>query len=288
MHMLVAAGMAAALVATAKGTDTDAEPARLRGLVREVQAADYRGERAELRRLASALDGIREPGLAAPASYWKGFALWRRAINGFNETPVPSDLRADLEAAVASFRTALDRQPGWIEPKIGISGCLMSLLYLAREDAAWRKDLLDQFRPLWAETSAQGADNPRMLWLLGGMQFGAPPPVGGDTPKAIATLRKGLEAARREALVSPSPSDAGFAPTWGAAENLMNLAYIYSQGAGENRAVARAYAEGALAVAPDWHYVRDILLVQIDTIPKAGALRRVLAGGRLARTRAAP
>ena len=48
----------------------------------------------------------------------------------------------------------------------------------------------------------------------------------------------------------------------------MNLAYVHSRGSGESKEVARAYAEGALAVAPDWHYVRDILLVQIDTIPQ--------------------
>ena len=48
----------------------------------------------------------------------------------------------------------------------------------------------------------------------------------------------------------------------------MNLAYVYSRGKAESQAVARAYAEGALAVVPDWHYVRDILLVQIDTLPQ--------------------
>jgi hypothetical protein len=264
MHMLVAAGLAAAFVSAATEGGTGGEAARLRGIVREVQAADYRGERANLRRLASELDAVKDPTLAAATSYWKGFALWRRAVNGFNETPVPSDLRADLESAVASFRMALDRQPEWIEAKIGISGCLMNLLFLARDDAAWRQSLVDQFRPMWAETEAQGADNPRMLWLLGAMQFGAPPPWGGDVAKAIATLRRGLEAARREAL-APSTAVA-FAPTWGAAENLMNLAYIHSRGQGESPAVARAYAEGALAVAPDWHYVRDILLVQIDAL----------------------
>lgn len=266
MHMLVAAGMAATFVSAATEGGASGDAARLGELVREVRAADYRGERAELRRLASSLDAVQAPALAGPAAYWKGFALWRRAINGFNETPTPPDLRADLEGAVASFRVALDRQPGWVEPKIGISGCLMNLLYLAREDAAWRQELVDQFRPLWAETTTQGADNPRMLWLLGGMQFGAPPPWGGDAAKAIATLRKGLEAARREAL--GSAQGAAFAPNWGAAENLMNLAYIHSRGTGESKAVARAYAEGALAVAPDWHYVRDILLVQIDGVPE--------------------
>ena len=266
MHMLVAVGMAAMFVSMGTEAGTGGDAARLTELVREVRTADYRGERAELRRLASRLDAVQGSVVAASASYWKGFALWRRAINGFNETPMPPDLRGDLEGAVASFRTALERRPDWVEPKIGISGCLMNLLFLARDDAAWRQALVDQFRPVWAETTTQGADNPRMLWLLGGMQFGAPPPWGGDAAKAIATLRKGLEAARREALAPPQ--DAALAPNWGAAENLMNLAYVHSRGSGESKEVARAYAEGALAVAPDWHYVRDILLVQIDTIPQ--------------------
>lgn len=266
MHMLVAAGLAATFVSMGTEAGRDGDTARLGELVREVRAADYRGERAELRRLAERLDAIQGETLAASASYWKGFALWRRAINGFNEAPMPSDLRSDLEGAVTSFRRALERRPDWVEPKIGTSGCLMNLLFLARDDAAWRQALVDEFRPLWAETATQGADNPRMLWLLGGMQFGAPPPWGGDAAKAIATLRKGLEAARREALAPPP--DAAIAPSWGAAENLMNLAYIHSRGSGEGKEVARAYAEGALAVAPEWHYVRDILLVQIDTIPQ--------------------
>ena len=266
MHMLLAAGMAATFASARAEEGTGGDAARLGVLVRAVRAADYRGERAELRRLAGELDAVGSPDLAASASYWKGFALWRRTINGFNETPMPPDLRADLEGAVKSFRGALVRRPDWVEPKIGISGCLMSLLFLAREDAAWRQELVDQFRPLWVETTAQGADNPRMLWLLGGMQFGAPPPWGGDAAKAIATLRKGLEAARREAL--GSPQGAAVAPDWGAAENLMSLAYVHSRGSAESKAVARAYAEGALAVAPDWHYVRDILLVQIDALPE--------------------
>jgi hypothetical protein len=33
--------------------------------------------------------------------------------------------------------------------------------------------------------------------------------------------------------------------------------------------LALAYAEGALTAVPEWHYVRDILLPQIEALPVA-------------------
>jgi hypothetical protein len=50
----------------------------------------------------------------------------------------------------------------------------------------------------------------------------------------------------------------------------MNLAYLYSHSALQNRALALAYAEGALVAAPDWHYVRDILMPQIRALGEPG------------------
>jgi hypothetical protein len=35
-----------------------------------------------------------------------------------------------------------------------------------------------------------------------------------------------------------------------------------------NKAAALAYALGALIAAPEWHYVRDILLPQIEAMPE--------------------
>ncbi|MEO6324165.1 MAG: hypothetical protein ABIT01_07615, partial [Thermoanaerobaculia bacterium] len=55
----------------------------------------------------------------------------------------------------------------------------------------------------------------------------------------------------------------------GAPELLMSLAYINTLGAAPSPAVARAYAEGALALVPRWHYVRDILLPKIEQLPGA-------------------
>ena len=85
--------------------------------------------------------------------------------------------------------------------------------------------------------------------------------------KAAATFHQGLEAARREARAGAGKPS--YAPSWGAAENLMSLAYLYSHTSLENRDAALAYAEGALAAAPEWHYVADVLVPQIRDLGKS-------------------
>jgi hypothetical protein len=240
------------------------DTARLVALVKEVRAADYRGDRAELQRLAAALDRVKRPSLAPYRLYWQGFARWRRALNGFNETPWPGDVKDDLQGAVAHFRQALAARPDWIEAKIAMVGASASLVYLAADEPEQKQKLLAEFVPLAREIGEKGADNPRALWIKGGLQLSAPPPYGGDAAKAAATMRQGVEAARREEIATADAP--AYVPTWGGAENLMNLAYLNSHSAKKDREVAMDYAEGALVAAPDWHYVREVLLPQIQAL----------------------
>jgi hypothetical protein len=245
------------------GSDSASE---LSVLVGKVQVADYRGARADLRQLADALESSPDPGLAFHRHYWRGFALWRRALNGFNETPTPDDLAQDLRTAIASFRAALREQPDAIEPQIGMVGCWSSLLFLTGQDKPAFQAVLADYVPVAQSVRERGAKNPRALWLLGGTQLAAPPPYGGDAVKAAATYRQGIDAALEEARqASGQPR---WVPSWGGAENLMSLAYLYSHSSLANRDLALAYAEGALVAAPEWHYVRDILRPQIQALPE--------------------
>jgi hypothetical protein len=261
MNLHVWAMMAAALAPTPGPRPAQSE---LSELVAEVRSADYRGDRAALARLDGALSDL------APSeyrSYWQGFARWRRALNGFNETPTPTDLVVDLETAVARFRASLERRPDWIEAKLALVGCWGNLIYLAGSDAERRKAILAESGPTFQWVMANAGDNPRALWIRGGMEFGAPPPIGGDFAKAAATLEHGVACAWREA---PSgTARPAWEPAWGGPENLMNLAYMYAHGPQPNRALALAYASGALTAVPEWHYVRDILLPQIEALPPA-------------------
>ncbi len=238
---------------------------QLAELVAAVRSADYRGDRAALDRLDAMLAKIPDSSLDEYRAYWRGFARWRRAINGFNETPPPSDLEPDLQAAVGRFRAALERRPGWIEARLAMVGCLGSLMYLAGDDAGKREKILADYAAVGKTLQADGPDNPRVLWIIGGLQMWAPKPGGGDPVKAAATMRRGVECSWREALGGAAPA---WAPAWGGPENLMNLAYLYSHGAASNKAAALACAHGALVAVPEWHYVRDVLLPQIEAMPE--------------------
>jgi hypothetical protein len=66
-----------------------AGPARQRviQIVARIQRADYEGDRAALKNLHGELDrSVEDKELSSLVLYWRGFALWRRAINGFNDS----------------------------------------------------------------------------------------------------------------------------------------------------------------------------------------------------------
>lgn len=262
--MLSAAAALALLSPSAPAARTEQ---RLSELVFAVRSADYRGDRAALARLDDELGRLDAGKLNDYREYWRGFALWRRVLNGFNETPAPDDLGSDVGKALARFKAALAIHPDWIEARLAMVGLWGNQIYLAGGDAEKRKAIFAESGPTFKFIMANAGDNPRALWIRGGMEGWAPPPVGGDLAKATATLRYGVACAWREALAHPNPP--AWVPTWGGPENLMNLAYLHSRSKSPDRSAALAYAEGAVTAVPEWHFVRDILIPQIEALPAA-------------------
>jgi hypothetical protein len=230
------------------------------GIVQQIQWADYAGDRPALKRHHDQLTPIPEDNkLASRALYWRGFALWRKAINGFNESPTPKDLEEDLTQAVTDFRDAIARDPAWVEPKIGAGSSLGYLMYLHGKEPARFQELLQQSSPLLKEAMAAAPDNPRLLWVLGPIRWSSPPERGGGQDKAFEIYNKGLEAVRNQKRDASDPLE----PTWGEPELLMNLAWSNLNRTTPDFNAAEQYAQAALKLVPYWHYVRDILLPQI-------------------------
>ncbi len=260
------AAVAAAASAFVAPRAASKSEARLGELAAAVLSADYRGDRPELARLEAELGRLDAGRLNDYRDYWRGFALWRRAMNGFNETPAPEDLDADLVHALHRFQSALARRPDWGEVKSAMLGAWGNRIFLAGSDTEKRKTLIDEAAASFKWVMAYEGENPRVLWIKGGLQMVVPPASGGDWTKAAATLRRGVAGAWKEASATvPAPP---WAPRWGGAENLMNLAYLYSHLPTPDRATALAYAEGALTKVPQWHYVRDIQLPMIEALPQ--------------------
>jgi hypothetical protein len=234
-------------------------------IVTQIQRADYEGDRAALNQLYDQLvPFVDEPELASRVRYWRGFAKWRRAINGFGETPTPKDLSDDLTEAESEFDAAIQRDPGFVDAKVGAASCMFNRFFLEgvfknEKDPLRLREILTPASTFLKDANATAPDNPRLLWVVGPNQWNTPPERGGGQEKAIATYEKGLDAMRGH---KESANDA-LEPTWGESELLMSLAWSNLNRTTPDLKAAEQYAQAALKLVPYWHYVRDVLMPQI-------------------------
>lgn len=233
-------------------------------IVAQIQKADYEGDRAALNKLYDQLvPFVDEPAIASRVRYWRGFAKWRRAINGFNETPTPDDLALDLTAGESEFDAAILRDPNFVDAKVGAASCALLRAFLEgtfskAADFARMREVLGPPSKLLKEAQDAAPENPRLLWVVGPNQWNTPPASVGQA-KAFETYERALKDARAQKNDAADPLE----PSWGEPELLMNLAWGNLHRETPDLNAAESYAQEALKLVPNWHYVRDILLPQI-------------------------
>ena len=256
----ILAAMILASISTAVATLDESVRVSVTGLVAKIQRADFEGDRAALKRLYEGLAPfVENKGLGVRIRYWRGFALWRRATNGFNDSADPKELEQDLKLALDEFSDAIAKEPGFVDAKIGMISCLSNLIYLNQKDATHVQELIAQSSPLVKEAKEATPDNPRLFWVLGSILWNTPPDRGGGQTKAIEMLEKGLEASRNQKASASDPLD----PSWGEPELLMALAWSNLNRTTPDLNAAEKDARSALVMVPYWHYVRDLLIPQI-------------------------
>jgi hypothetical protein len=262
--MLVASAFAGELPPQDKTAASVARDSVIR-LVEQIRKADYEGDRAALNRLYEQLvPFVDEPEIASRVRYWRGFAKWRRAINGFNETPTPTDLGEDLTDGESEFDAAMQRDPAFVDAKVGAASCIGMRLFFEKifsreKDFTRLKQIMAPVSQLLNEAKTAAPENPRLLWVLGPNQWNTPPERGGGQDKAMETYQKGLELVRKQKDATTDPLE----PSWGEPELLMSLAWSNLNRTTPDLTAAEQYAQAALKLVPYWHYVRDILVPQI-------------------------
>jgi len=258
--MLLVAVATGAAVLAARAADGQTRD-RVAKIVVQIQRADYQGDRAAIKRLyADLAPYMGDEETASRVRYWRGFALWRRAINGFNDSVDPKELQQDLEGGIAEFNEALKRDPGFADAKIGIVSSLGYLMYIHRSDQDQLQSYMAKVQPVLQELKDSATDNPRFYWVMGPLYWRQPAERGGGQAKAFEAMQKGLELARKQKGGASDPLE----PSWGEPELLMAEAWYYQNAAEPDLNAAEKDARAALALVPDWHYVRDILLPQIE------------------------
>jgi len=263
VSMLLAIGCASSSPAPGPPSSQD----HLLRLVEQIRRADYAADRPALRELRGEL--ATAPAGNAPRSlvlYWQGFALWRRAINGFNETPTPTDLDADALAASADFEAALREDPRLVDAQAALAACIGLRMFLHKTVDDEMRAMLERVKALLSEAQFLEAENPRLLWVRGPMEWFTPKGSPEDMldahqARSIATYRRALEGLPGTLRSGPEP----LRPTWGEPELHMSLGWAYSKKRVPDLAQAELHARKALELVPSWHYVRDILLPQIES-----------------------
>jgi hypothetical protein len=248
------------VVGTVGGASAASRREEIAKLVVHIQRADYEGDRAALKRFYKGLAPfIDDKQFGAKVRYWRGFSMWRRALNGFNDSVDRAELEQDIRHAISEFEAAAAKEPAFVDAKVATASCVLTLVFLYQKDAVQVRQFLAKALPLLKEAEMAEPENPRLLWVLGAGRWYVPLERGGGQAKALETYQKGLEAARKQKC---DPRDM-LIPSWGEPELLMNLAWSNLNRSAPDLAAAEQYAQSALALVPYWHYVKDILIPQI-------------------------
>ena len=244
------------LTQTMRGNDAREQVTRI---VAQIQRADYEGDQVVMQRGYDDLKPfLEDKEFASRIRYWRGFAQWRRAINGFNDAVDPKELEQNLKLALDEFNIAMEKDPAFVDAKVGMISCLGYLAFMNRQDQARAKELVGQIMPLVKQADEMALDNPRLIWVHGPILWNTPPERGGGQDKAILNYQRGLEMCSK-IKASADPLE----PSWGKPELMMTLAYCYLNAKAADVNAAEHYAREALEIVPYWHYVRDILLPPI-------------------------
>jgi tetratricopeptide (TPR) repeat protein len=248
--------MRRALLVTIVAACVHAQADRLTLLKAEVMSADYRADLVALERLraeAAALSGA--GGVAYLAHYWAGYASWRTALNGANLGMGRERLKTCLEQALAEFRASIAANGEFADSHAAAASVIGWLTSWERSEA---RAFLAESQRLLSRARELAPDNPRVLWVLGGVYLFAPKGFGGDKERAIEIYR------RMAALAAAEPASVSPKPDWGKPEAFMSLAYAHLQEEPPRIEAAREEARAALRLQPDWAYVRDVLMPQIE------------------------
>jgi hypothetical protein len=231
----------------------------------QIMAADYRADFAELQRLRDAAVPLAaDPAWGYLARYWAGFASWRQAINGASHGMSKEELQAHLERAAADFDASLRLREDFADSHAAAAAVNGWLSQFHRDDTAALRKGIEVYKQHMARAKELDPGNPRVLWVEAIPYLVLPADKGGDRAHAIELYRRMVEASGPPVARSPLPD-------WGKPEGLMSLAYAHLSQPAPDLESAEKEARAALGLEPDWSYVKDVLLPQIETARASGA-----------------
>jgi hypothetical protein len=219
--------------------------------------ANYRNDQAGLRAAIAALEPLTaSPGEGAHASYYLSWAYWALAGSQVQARDTAGALESG-KRAVAHARAAVAARAGDADFHAALANALIVVAIL---DPPQFRAVATELAGVRRRALELGPDNPRVVMMDAGMIFNNPPERGGGRERGLARWQEALRLFEAEANASAVDP---VAPRWGQALAHGWMAGLYLATAPPQQERARAAADAALRMRPDFWWVREQVLPRL-------------------------
>jgi tetratricopeptide (TPR) repeat protein len=220
--------------------------------------ANARNDAAGLRRALDTFErlaGDDEAGLL-PA-YYASWTAWSLA-GSHVQAGATDAAKTSVTTAVRYARQIVARQPEAVEFQTMLANAAIGLAVI---DSTQFQALVPEIGAARKKALALGPRNPRAVMMDAGMIFNIPPERGGSQEKGIARWIEALALFDEEAAVPPKDD---LQPRWGRDLAHGWLAAMYLRLTPPAIDKARAAADKALALRPDFWFVKEVVLPKLQ------------------------
>ena len=210
--------------------------------------------------LATALETLEsltsDPAVGAYASYYASWTAWSLSASHMQATDRARAASA-IETAVRHARRAVTQMPDSPDFQTMLAYALLSAIV---GDPSRLEALGPDLRAARQTALTLGPRNPRAVMLDAGMIFYAPPERGGSHEKGIARWLEAIALLDEEARTTPADD---LQPRWGRDFAYGWLSDLYLALTPPDVQKAKAAADKALSIRPDYWYVKAVLLPKL-------------------------
>jgi hypothetical protein len=219
--------------------------------------ANFRNDQAGLRAAIAAIEPlVKQPDVEAYAHYYLSWTYWSLVASQMEAKDVTAALES-ANRAVAHARAGVASRSGDTEFHTMLANALIAAGFLDRPRIDAIRAELSAAR---TRALALGPSNPRTVIMDAGLLYWTPAERGGGRDKGMARWEAASPLFEREAndaAVDP------MAPRWGQALHHGWAASMYLTMSPPQKERARRAADAALAMRPDFWYVRARILPQL-------------------------
>jgi tetratricopeptide (TPR) repeat protein len=198
------------------------------------------------------LEALVEAEESAWAHCHAGYGRYRLAALAHREK---REAQGHLALAAEHLKASARLLPASAEPRALLSTCLGMQIRYAPLKAPW---LGERKARAMAEAERLDPDNPRVILLRGLQLWTTPRYAGGSKDAALPLFERAAE--RFETFVAADASG----PVWGHPQALAHVGMAWLEKGDEER--ARDALRTALRIAPEYHWVRHVLLPRLGVV----------------------